>query len=152
MDNEPTPETPDQQILRLSAEQVTVEAGQRVTGKVDVSVRTSTHTENVRAALSDERVVVDRVSVGAVVDELPQQRQEGDTTIIPVVEEIVEVRKRYLIREEVRIQRIIEHRIHEEAVDLRREEATVHRTAFTDQPDEASRLADSQPGDSHHEQ
>jgi len=50
--------------------------------------------------VSVERVAINRVFEG---NKLPRQRQEGDTLIIPVVEEQAVVIKRYIVREEIRI-------------------------------------------------
>ncbi|MDZ4799481.1 MAG: DUF2382 domain-containing protein [Bryobacteraceae bacterium] len=52
-----------------------------------------------------DEVGIDRVAVNQIVDELPTNRQEGDILIIPVVEEILVVQKRYMIKEEIRINR-----------------------------------------------
>lgn len=50
-----------------------------------------------------EDVDVQRVAINQVVESVPDTRIEGDTTIIPVVEEILVVEKRLVLREEVRI-------------------------------------------------
>ncbi len=55
--------------------------------------------------LYTEDVGIDRVPVNQLVDEPPVTREEGDVTIIPVVEEVLVVQKRYMIKEEIRIQR-----------------------------------------------
>lgn len=75
-----------------------------------------------------EEVTVERVPVGRMVSEAPPVRVEGDTTILPVVEEIMVVEKRLRLREEVRITR----RRHTVAVppqqvSLRTEEVVVER-------------------------
>jgi hypothetical protein len=55
--------------------------------------------------LFSEDVSVDRVPVNRIISGPAQTRQEGDTTIIPVVEEVITIQKRLLLREEVRITR-----------------------------------------------
>jgi hypothetical protein len=55
--------------------------------------------------LFSEDVSVERVPVNRIINGPAQTRQEGDTTIIPVVEEVITVQKRLLLREEVRITR-----------------------------------------------
>lgn len=52
-----------------------------------------------------EDVQVERVPINRIIDGPAQTRQEGDTTIVPVVEEVITVQKRLLLREEVRITR-----------------------------------------------
>jgi hypothetical protein len=55
--------------------------------------------------LFTDEVSVERVPVNRIVDKAPETRQEGDVTIIPVIEEVITVEKRLLLREEVRIRR-----------------------------------------------
>ncbi len=56
--------------------------------------------------LRDE-LVVEHVSVGRVVPEadLPQTRYEGDTLVVPVLEEVLVVQKQLVLKEEVHITR-----------------------------------------------
>jgi uncharacterized protein (TIGR02271 family) len=55
--------------------------------------------------LFTEDVQVERVTINRMLDAPLEVRQDGDTTIIPVVEEVITVQKRLLLREEVRITR-----------------------------------------------
>lgn len=55
--------------------------------------------------LFTENVHVENVPVNRIVDGPVSVRQEGDVTIIPVVEEVITIQKRLLLREEVRITR-----------------------------------------------
>ncbi|MFL5759166.1 MAG: YsnF/AvaK domain-containing protein [Thermomicrobiales bacterium] len=55
--------------------------------------------------LSRDEVWVEHVAVDREVDTAPEPRYEGDTLIIPVVEEMLVTEKRLLLREEVRITR-----------------------------------------------
>ena len=52
-----------------------------------------------------DEVAIERVPVNRIVDEAPQTRQEGDVLVIPVLEEVVTVQKRLLLKEEVRVHR-----------------------------------------------
>ena len=63
-----------------------------------------------------------------LVDARPAIRQEGDTIIVPVVEEIMVVEKRLLLKEEIHIRRqqVVQHirqpvRLRSEEVSLERE-------------------------------
>ena len=56
-------------------------------------------------------------------------REEGDTTIIPVIEEVLVVEKRLFLKEEIRIRRTQTTQLHEETVTLRREEVVIERDA-----------------------
>ena len=48
---------------------------------------------------------IERVKVDRLVTEPVSQRQEGDTLILPVMEEVLVVEKRMMLREEIRITR-----------------------------------------------
>ena len=52
-----------------------------------------------------EEYNIERVAVGKIVTDTPVQRQEGDTLILPVTEEVLVTEKRLLLREEIRITR-----------------------------------------------
>jgi hypothetical protein len=52
-----------------------------------------------------EDVEIERVTVNRIVDQPVQTRQEGDTMIVPVLEEVVTIQKRLLLKEEVHIRR-----------------------------------------------
>ena len=77
--------------------------------------------------LHHERVQIDRIPIGRQVDGLPSVRQEGDTTILSVVEEIIIVERRLILKEEVHIRRLHVAERHREAVILRKQEAVITR-------------------------
>ncbi len=52
-----------------------------------------------------EGYTIERVKVERLIQEPVSQRQEGDTLILPVVEEVLVVEKRLMLREEIRITR-----------------------------------------------
>ncbi|HYO80442.1 MAG TPA: DUF2382 domain-containing protein [Bryobacteraceae bacterium] len=56
-------------------------------------------------ALFTEEAEVKRVSVNRMVTEAPQTRIEGEVTIVPVVEEVLVIEKRLLLKEEIHIVR-----------------------------------------------
>ena len=60
--------------------------------------------ETVVDVMRDE-VTVERVAVDQPVDAVPPPRQEGDTLVIPVVEEVLVTEKRLVLREEIRVTR-----------------------------------------------
>lgn len=79
------------------------------------------------ATLAGVRVEVTRVPVGREIDLVPQSRVEGDTTIIPVVEEIAVVEKRLVLVEEIRIRQITTTEEVSIPVTLRKQTAIVER-------------------------
>ena len=128
--------------LELVAERLHVTKRRVVTGRVDVRTVTDTVEETVRSTLRGETVEVTRVPVDREVTVAPAIRTEGDTTIIPVLEEIVVVEKRLVLKEEVRIRRIARSDEVETTVPLRRQRAVVERHdagPTSDAPDPTSR-------------
>jgi stress response protein YsnF len=114
------------ETLRLHAEQLEVQRRVKTTGTVRVSVQTRTCDHLVDEILTETRAKVEHVPVGRFVDEMPPIREEGETTVIPVVEEVFV--RRLLLREEVRVTRVAVSRPHRETVTLQYQEAVVSRT------------------------
>ena len=94
-----------------------------------VRVTTETRTRDVVVSepLLRETVTVERVPVGRYVETMPTIRQDGDVTIMPVVDEEIVVTRRLFLREEVRVQRVSIPASHVETISLREQVATVSR-------------------------
>jgi stress response protein YsnF len=94
-----------------------------------VRVRTVVHEDEevVDEPLASEDVEVERVPLDQWVDTPIPVREEGDTTIITLLEEVVVVEKRLRAVEEVRITKHQSVRHAPRKVTLRREEAVVER-------------------------
>ena len=121
----------DAQTLLLHAE--TASVGKRVRRTLVRATRTNTiRDEVVQAELNHEHIVVERVAVGRVVEAVPPIRQEGDVTIMPVVEEELVVVRRLVLREEVHLRRVRTTTNHSQTVSLREQKLTVTRTEVTD--------------------
>jgi len=123
----PTEQAEDEATVQLAAEELSVTKEKQVTGRVRVSTVTREHEELVDQDLLSERVEIETVPVGRQIDTMPVVREEGDTTVIPVVEEVVVVERRLMLKEEVRIRRVRTTERHEERVTVRRQEAVVTR-------------------------
>ena len=67
----------------------------------DITRPAETSTDTLFAEEADVR----RVPVNRIVSEAPQTRQEGEVTIVPIVEEVLVVEKRLLLKEEIHIVR-----------------------------------------------
>jgi Domain of unknown function (DUF2382) len=52
-----------------------------------------------------ERVESERVPVGRIVDAIPPVPEEGDTTVMAVVEEVVVIERQLVLKQEIRIRR-----------------------------------------------
>lgn len=126
-------------VLTLMAETVAFEVQRRPTGLVRVATRTETLTQDVTADVEAHGVLVTRVPIGrdiAVGESLPQAREEGDTTIVPVFEEVLVVEKRLRLVEEVHIRRTITRETLTVPVTLRRQVADIVREGDTGSPDQ----------------
>jgi len=111
----------------LHAEQAEVTRQTRVTGRVSVSTVTKTREELVDELLTNEHAEIERVSIRQFVDEIPAVRQEGDIIVVPLVEEVVVVERRLVLKEEIRIRRVVTAERHRETVTLREQDAVITR-------------------------
>ena len=113
--------------IPLVEERLAVTKQQVESGKLRVRISVEEREEIVPVELSRDEVVVERVPKNLPVASLPGVRLEGNTTIIPVVEEIVVVEKRLILVEEIHVRRKSETRTEEIPVALRSERAEVER-------------------------
>jgi uncharacterized protein (TIGR02271 family) len=113
--------------IPLRAEDLTVSKLQ-VAGDI-VRVRTVTREQEtfVDETLNHERVQIERVPIGRQVEAIPPVRQEGNTTILSVVEETFVIERRLILKEEVHIRRLHVTERHREAVVLRKQDAVITR-------------------------
>jgi uncharacterized protein (TIGR02271 family) len=105
----------------------TVRDADRVLIKTSVQERT----EYAELQLCSGEATIERFAVNRVVDAPPAIRQEGDTIIVPVLEEIMVVEKRLLLKEEIHIRRqeVMQHV--SQPVRLRSEEVSLERPPLT---------------------
>ena len=118
----------DNLILPLLAEDVSVTRAQVDGDTVRVTTVTREQQRPVDEVLTHERVEIERVPIGRVVESVPPVREEGDTTIMSVVEEVVVVERRLILKEEVRIRRVRVTENHRETVMVREQNAVITRT------------------------
>nr|WP_246329250.1 DUF2382 domain-containing protein [Chthonobacter rhizosphaerae] len=117
----------DTTIVTAAEETARVETQEVLTGRVVVETSVDVVDEPVRATLDGDVVDVVRVPRDEVVTVLPEIRVDGDVTIIPVVEEVLVVEKRLVLKEELHVRRRTETRTVEVPVRLRRQTATIRR-------------------------
>ncbi len=121
-------------VLTVAEEQIEVSKRTISEGSVRVRLETETFEELARADLERGIVDVKRVKVDKLVDRVPATRTEGDVTIVPVVEEVLVVEKRLMLKEELHIRTHTETTTIEQPVTLRRQRATVDRLDAAGQP------------------
>lgn len=97
------------------------------TGRVVIRKRVVEEQQAIEQPLNKEQVVVERVPIGRLVDGPVVDRHEGDTLIIPVLEEVLVVEKRLMLREEVRVTWKVNQVTQREEVTVRREEVDIKR-------------------------
>nr|WP_295831340.1 YsnF/AvaK domain-containing protein [uncultured Azospirillum sp.] len=121
-------------VIPLRDESVTVGKQRVERSRVRVTTRVSEREEMVREALEHEEATVTRVPIDREVDAHPGIRQEGDVTVIPLVEEVLVVERRLILREELHIRKSRRTVEVEQPVTLRSEEAVVERVTAPTAP------------------
>jgi uncharacterized protein (TIGR02271 family) len=114
-------------VIPLAEETATVGKRQVVTGRVRMQTVTDTVEELAHADLQQETVEVTRVPIDRIVETTPEVRTEGELTIVPVVEEVLVVEKRLVLKEELHIRRRATTEAVEVPVTLRKQRAVVER-------------------------
>jgi len=119
-------------VVPLLSEEACVERQRVITGRVRVSRVSRQHEEILDALLTHESVEIERTSLDQVVERIPPVREEGDTIIIPVVEEVLVIQRRLVLKEEVRVRRVRTQEKYRGRVQLRRQEVLITRDADAD--------------------
>jgi stress response protein YsnF len=119
-------------VVPLHEEAMDVSHQTLTTGRVRIKTVTSTRDEHVNEMVTTHEAQVERVPIGRFIDLAPPIREDGDVTIISLVEEVIVIERRLFLREEVRIRRVSITKLHQETVALRRQDAVIQREAFDD--------------------
>lgn len=117
----------DEVVLPVIEERLVVSKKSVVTGRVRVRTAVTEVPTAVRMALTNRRVDIERVAIGEEILAVPPIREEGDTTIIPVVREEVVVTKRLILVEEIRMRQVTTVKDHVETVVLKAQHAVIDR-------------------------
>ncbi len=116
---------PEELVIPVTAETLDVSKQKVTTGVVRVTKHVSERTERVDETGFREEVEVKRIPINRYVETPPEVQVEGDTTIIPVLEEVLVVEKRLLLKEEVRVTRKRKEVKSPQEVHLRSEDVKV---------------------------
>jgi uncharacterized protein (TIGR02271 family) len=117
--------------LTLLAEELTVGKEAVETGRVRVSKQTHTREVAVDEDLLRESAEVETIPIGRQISEMPSIRHEGETIVVPIVEEILHTERRLILKEEVRITKRKTTEQFHDRVTLRYQEAVVTRVPST---------------------
>ena len=122
---------PEDQIENVSVPVIEeeLEVGKRRVEGDRVSVRTvpRERTEVVEQPLESMEVEIERIAIDREIDTAPEIRNDGDTMIIPIVEERLVVEKRLFLREEIHVHRRRVVTQFRQNVTLRSQEVVVER-------------------------
>jgi len=111
-------------------EALRVDKTAKETDRVLIKKSVLERTEFADLELRSGEAIIERVPVNRLVEAAPAIRQEGDTVIIPVMEEVMVVEKRLLLKEEIHIRRqeIVQHL--RQPVPLRSEQVSLERQSL----------------------
>jgi stress response protein YsnF len=121
-----------EEVIPIAEEVARVEKREAVTGRVRVRTHVDVVQEPVRASLEEETVEVTRVPINREITQAPEVRTENGVTIVPVVEEVLVVEKRLVLKEELHIRRHVRTEDVEVPVELRKERVEVERIPLDD--------------------
>ncbi|NJM05318.1 YsnF/AvaK domain-containing protein [Candidatus Gracilibacteria bacterium] len=114
-------------VLPVVAEELHVEKREHTTGRVRVRKLVREQEETVDETLLREYVEVERVPLNQALDAPATVRYDGEVMVIPVMEELLVVEKRLVLREEIRLVKRVAQIPHQQTVTLRSEEVVVER-------------------------
>ena len=118
----------DERVIPVVEESLEVAKRIVPTGTVRIFKRVTAREERVDEPLRTETYDLHRVPINQPVDGPIAVRQEGDTSIYSVVEEVAVVTKQWILREELHVTRHV-GKIHKpQTILLKREEVTVERS------------------------
>jgi uncharacterized protein (TIGR02271 family) len=116
------------EVIQVIQETATVAKREFESGRVVVHKTVAERDEVVDIILRQQDLSVERVPVGRVVLEAPQTRQEGDTLVVPILEEVLVVEKRLVLKEELHIRKQSSERTEQKTVRLRSEQVEIEQT------------------------
>lgn len=116
-------------VVPVIAEQIHVDRQRVETGRVRIHKTVTEREEVVDEPVYQEEVEVERVPINRPVDGPVPIRYEGDTMIVPLLEEVMVVEKRLMLKEELHVRKRQFTGPRPQKVVLRSEQAEVERTA-----------------------
>lgn len=114
-------------VIPIISEELHADAVPVATGGIRVTKRVESHDEIVEQALRKSHVDVKRVKTKRVVDGPQPAKRVGNTLIIPVVSEVLQIQKQWVVTEEIHITETEGQETVQNRVTLNREEAEIER-------------------------
>ncbi len=116
------------EVIPVVEETLRIEKREFESGRVLVHKTVTERDEVAEVLLRQQDLIVERVPIGRTVSEAPQTRQDGDTLIVPILEEILVVEKRLILKEELHIRKHSSERTEQHKVRLRTEHVEIEQT------------------------
>ena len=126
------------EVIPIVEERLTTSKVKVETGRVRVRTVVDERQEVVRGQLRRGTVDVRRVPINMEISEPPQVRKEGDTTIIPVFEEVLVTQKKLMLIEELHVTDRISVEEFQQPVIVRSQRALVERDGVPSEQAEAT--------------
>jgi uncharacterized protein (TIGR02271 family) len=114
-------------VIPLLEEQLKIARQKVLTGGVRVHKTVNERTETIDEPTLKEEMEIQRVPVNQFITEPPAVRYEGDVMIVPLMEEVLVVEKKLVLREEIRITKRRNTLRNPQQYVVRREEATLEQ-------------------------
>jgi uncharacterized protein (TIGR02271 family) len=114
-------------VIPVVAERLHAETASVQTGAVRVTKRVVGEDQVVEQQLRKEHAEIKRVRVNRAVDGPQEPYRSGNTLIIPVMAEVIQVEKRWVVAEEIHITKYEELETATQTVSVGHEEAEVQR-------------------------
>jgi hypothetical protein len=117
----------DQFIVPVMQKELDVETRTVESGRIRVNKRVETTESVIDEPLLVQSYDIQRTAVNRIVEDVPAPRYDGDTLVLPILEEVLVVEKRLILREEVRITPKREQVRDPQTHSVRREHVEVER-------------------------
>jgi uncharacterized protein (TIGR02271 family) len=121
-------------VIPVAREEVAVGKRSRPSERVRVHKRVIDAEVPVELVSAREEIDIERVPIDRIVTSMPEPRVEGDTTIVPVVEEMVVIEKRLVLKEEIRITKRRTEQKRVVNVPVKREQVNIERELADGEP------------------
>jgi uncharacterized protein (TIGR02271 family) len=116
-----------QTVVPVIEEEMKIAKRMVESGRVQIIKHVEQREHLVDQPLLKDEVVIERVSVNKVINRVASVRKVGDVLVIPVMEEVLVVEKRLVLREELHVRRKQTQTRQPQRITLRAERAVIKR-------------------------
>jgi uncharacterized protein (TIGR02271 family) len=119
---------PEQYMVPVVEEQTVIQIRERQGQSVRIRKVDRGGEELLRIPVTTQRVDVQRIPINAPAEGPVAPWHDGETLVIPVMEQVPVVRLQWVVREEIRVRRLMHREERQQSIRLRREEVSIERT------------------------